>query len=125
MTKKTFCTKCGEKLEKRFTFCPVCGTAIKKHKPAATPKDDKITPISPEARRILEDFDAQFEALKFKQGQRSGLANKLRRQSENPNFKFIFISVAVILFTLLVIAMIFLINNLPMLVEHFKDAGQY
>jgi hypothetical protein len=67
-----FCSQCGEPLDGRFKFCPGCGTVITEagspeqpppYQPRETALKNNEAPVSSEARRILEQFDARFQAL--------------------------------------------------------------
>ncbi len=77
-----YCSQCGEPLESRFRFCPVCGVEtdetaaepLRRTVITESPVENKVTPISPEARRVLQEFDARMQALK----------ERHRKQTSNP-----------------------------------------
>lgn len=59
-----FCFNCGARMEDRFKFCPNCGEKALTGLRDGTPS--KVVPISPDARRTIDEFETRFEELKLK-----------------------------------------------------------
>lgn len=129
MINARYCSQCGEPLESRFRFCPVCGVEIDEatDEPRQrtvigdTASDSKVTPISPEARRLLQEFDAQMLALKERQRSQSSNPFVALRNSLSPKAQLIITFSTVGVFVAFVLIMIWVSH---ILANYLKAAGQ-
>lgn len=117
-----FCPNCGEKLEERFKFCPGCGGNMSSETrstnaaaantpkktapaeqtqaaPAARVLDNKVTPISADARRVLDMFEEEFLALKEKRTRRQHTFNYAIKSVMTPKVQIALAAVTVLVFT--------------------------
>jgi hypothetical protein len=99
-----FCTKCGERLEGRFRFCPACGTTVPDVPGAGEEqagREGKVTPISPEARRIISTFEAQFEELKTARARREQSPVYIMKNVFSPKLQAVIFGGSLIVFVAL------------------------
>jgi uncharacterized membrane protein YvbJ len=75
--RQKFCTGCGEQLQPEYEFCPYCGEK-RVNAPADSFAGSKVTPISPEARKMLEDFENQFEQMRRKRAEKTFLRSRTK-----------------------------------------------
>ncbi|MFA6447883.1 MAG: hypothetical protein WCX65_00305 [bacterium] len=127
MANARFCSQCGEPLEGRFKFCPCCASPVEAFpdqtraaaKPAAQPATaDKITPISPEARRVLEQFDAQFAELKSKRNKQQSTLSSSIKNALGPKAQIIVIASSAVSFIVFLIFMFWLFSILMNYLKH-------
>jgi len=135
MEQKKFCTGCGTKLDPSFKFCPNCGedtllrTGGDSIRPAA-PKSDPtdILPgknISPQTKKLLEDFDLQFKALEQKQGnKKKGLAAQIAPGTKaGDTYRFVMIGIASVSIIIAMAVFFFIKNYMFGILEAMKKAS--
>jgi hypothetical protein len=117
MANARFCSQCGESLEGRFKFCPGCGcpaedsgTPAQPARPAAG--KDKVTPISPEARKLLEQFDTQFQALKDKRAVRKSSFTYSFRNALSPKLRVILAASSVVFGGIFIFLMLWIFHSM-------------
>jgi hypothetical protein len=105
MERYRFCPGCGEELEERFKFCPCCGAntspadaAAPAAPPQARARESKVTPISSESRRMLEMFDAEFQALKVKREKRKRALDYVIKSAFTPKVQIAIAAVSALVF---------------------------
>ena len=110
-----FCHKCGKPLTSGFNFCPFCGAHTTSGDAATAPKPAE-KPVSPEAKKALDNFDAQFAMLQAQRGKKPKLPGLL---SFKPDPK-IFVAVGVVITIILIVLFVFLGKYLTYLAQTTK-----
>lgn len=116
-----FCTKCGERLEGRFRFCPVCGAPVPDAEENQADGEGKVTPISPEARRIISTFEAQIEAMKAERERREQSPMFMMKKIFDPKLRAVILGGSLIFFVSVCAAIVFLYTVLSKYLQAAMD----
>jgi len=109
-TKGRWCGRCGGKLNPAHRFCTFCGGRVENAVPQPSP-DSEAPPLSPEAGKVLQEFEKELEALRMRRS-RSGKSSAL--SGREPNLAVLAASGAII-FALIIGLFLFMLKYVTQL----------